>query len=425
MGTKWLPLFIAYYFAVALTYAGLVPEKMPSITTNQFTVRSMLVTSNWLFVAAAEPTADPSKPEAVIYARPRPGAGKPTQRILPRTATSAFGSSLAMADNTLLVKDAADTYFFRHDGASWVGDGLINGDPRFTEAIGPITVGRDYFVSGMELYSWPGRQLIQVLNPTGDTNHEFTVRASSADYILATSYAGYPGVFLWSREAGGSVWTNFVRLPVPPDAGDRFGETLFVSPLEVFAGAPSDAKNGPNAGAVYIYRSAPGWPVANTLRPTLNTVGDEFGSQIAPYFPFAGHLEKIYISAPHRAESRQQAGAFFAYGHPDIQGAYAWWEFDRIALPDTTDAARLGKVMVQYDNTVYATSGSDIYAFHQPVSLNPIPLNGKLYLNAPNLEATSDLNGPWTPYPEITNTSGYESITNAPARFFRTRATAF
>ncbi|HUS35033.1 MAG TPA: hypothetical protein VM680_06740, partial [Verrucomicrobiae bacterium] len=212
----------------------------------------------------------------------------------------------------------------------------------------------------------------------------------------------------------------------PPDAGDRFAETLFVSPVEVFVGAPSDAKNGPNAGAVYIYRSAPGWPVTTTLRPALNTAGDEFGSQIAPYFPYGiGQLEKIYISAPGRAESRQQAGAFFAYGHPDIHGGYAWWEFDRIALPNTTDGARLGKVMVQHNNTVFATSGTDIYAFHTPVYLSSTPLYQQLYLNVPNLEAASDVNGPWTPYPEIQQNNGYEKITNAPIRFFRTRTTAF
>jgi hypothetical protein len=438
MTVRWLAFLFACCIGARTEYLA---EPMPRIATNAVVGRSLFVTTNWLFAGGVVTNTDGSVAKAVVFARPRFGVTKPVQQIGSRVSSTNFGSSLAMAGETLVIKDQAITYFFREENGIWAGDGFIDGGARFTEANGPVAVTTNVLISGMEVYQWPSRKFVRSLNPTIEASHTFSTKAvAAAPRVFAAgiwiAIAFTEGRGVWKYELSGTNWTQ-AKVTMPSTASARFGEALALVYDDMLVGDPGASLNGVNSGAFYVCRRIGSDLEYSIQKGPAGRVGDDFGLQIVTEPSSFGIPSKAFVSAPMRNEDANRSGGFWMYHPPDDrQFAQAWWEYDHVTVAGLGNDARLGGRLALCNGVVFATAAGTVFAFHPAVRLSNGTIrpsvNGSVSKTPvlalpPNIEATGDLNARWTEYSGSTTNEGsiYEPITNAAARFFRAKVTAF
>jgi hypothetical protein len=397
---------------------------MEKIGTNTVVNRSFLVTSNWFFAGGYVASDNRGFPQAFVYARPRPGAGKAGQWIAPEGVSQEFGNSMAVSDGVLVVKDAGDTYFFRESNGEWKADGKIAAGELWGQRVGPVLIDHGFLISGSEVYRWPSREFVQTLNAPGVTGTPWSAVVVGSS--LAMSFAP-EGVWSFGYDFEAQRFSDGVRIRQPEDATNTaFGASLASwMGSDLFVGAPLDNTKGTAAGAVYVYRNMDpdGWRPVQKLTAALGMTGDQFGSTVR------ADEKRIYISAPLRNEAKQQAGAIFVYEMPGQRGVYSWLEKERITQHDGTDFGRLGFAMGVYQRMIYASSGGEALALHPPPMNIRFSRQGERALiflpvdwdRIGTLESTDDLNATWQNQTVTESGTTLEATSTSARRFFRMR----
>lgn len=416
-----LALFAFVWIPICCGADAFVAEALPTFTTNR--VFSATASSNWVVFTVLEPPITPySFQEPVLYARRVPSSGNHWQRIAISPSKAAFGTAATIINDTLIAKDYDDTYFFHDAGGTWIADGKIDGNYR-TGAAGIVVAGRDYLISGSEVYEWPSRKFVQTLTPP-------LANATFVGLKLAVSYSGdqRPGVWLYEKVDG--LWANPQRLAEP----DGTQDSLFVATLAqcfgfILVGAPGDDEGAPNSGAVHVYMADAGgvnWFYHQKLKPAISMAGDGFGSVIVT------EGSRVYVTAPYRNEERQHAGAIFVYELRAIRGSINFHEVAKITYKDTFDNATLGLSMAARNGIVYGMLGQNsretptgIVAFHPPVRLTPWKYGQSFGINLTEAgntatwETSTDLNGGWQPLTPVDPTVSFQRTADQAAVFFR------
>ena len=123
-----------------------------------------------------------------------------------------------------------------------------------------------------------------LISPNSSANDRFGESASvDADWIAlgAPDRAGHGAVDIFARN--GSSWAFHSTIEPPsPTAGMGFGTAISLRGSALCVGAPGDATNGAEAGAVLVFRlDQSAWTFSQTLRAPDGAAGDLFGTSVA------------------------------------------------------------------------------------------------------------------------------------------------
>jgi hypothetical protein len=383
---------------------------------------SILATTNMLIIGAPEEEINGVR-QGAVYIR----SGSPNNRISQRIARNdsgpggAFGVYLEFQDPILIIKDAGDTRFFRHEGQDWLDNGVIGSA---FGSYGPLRLNSKYLLSGKEVYSWPSRQHIQTLDQAeAQAVNASNSSAAMTSHWLAIGY-GFLGLGVWVYEDAGEAWTNAVRL-VPPGAVEDtgFGASLAFTENQLLVSAIFDDERGADSGAVHVFtlNAEREWIYSQKLTPIYALPYDHFGSQIVV------EKDRAYISAPYRNEEYQEAGAIFVF---ERQGG-VWKEKEKMVWRGSPQYFTLGSSLAVLNGVVYAKAGHEVrtpeavIAFHPSVLLRAQRAGESLRIAAsPSdpagmLESSPTLDN-WSPYSTVPS-STFDVPLGPGAQFFRVR----
>lgn len=179
-------------------------------------------------------------------------------------------------------------------------------------------------------------------------------------------------VLVFQRDAGGD-WLQLRELtPADGASGDRFG-TLAVTGDTLFVGAPWHAQVGTHSGAVYVYRRDDAgtadpldddWIETERLLGSDSGAWEEFGSALA----CDGDL--LVVGAPNDAQNGVDAGAVYVFerddgGTPADPGDDAWVERAKLVASDGAAHDAFGSsVGVSGDTIAVAAPSAGLLQFH-------------------------------------------------------------
>jgi hypothetical protein len=165
-------------------------------------------------------------------------------------------------------------------------------------------------------------------SPNSVANDRFGEAASvDADWIAvsAPDRAGHGAVDIFTRN--GSSWAFHSTIEPPsPSAGMGFGIAISLRGSVLCVGAPGDAANGAEAGAVLVYRlEQSGWTFSQALRAPDGAAGDLFGTSVA----FDGPT--MVVGAYRDDASTVDSGSAYVF-----RSTGGTWEYAQKLFPETT-----------------------------------------------------------------------------------------
>lgn len=170
-----------------------------------------------------------------------------------------------------------------------------------------------------------------LISPNSSANDRFGESASvDADWIAigAPDRAGHGAVDIFARN--GSSWAFHSTMEPPsPSAGMGFGTALSLRGSVLCVGAPGDATNGTEAGAVLVFRlDQSAWTFSQALRAPDGAAGDLFGMSVASDGP------TMVIGAYRDDASAVDSGSAYVFRSASGTWAYAQKLFPENAVQD-------------------------------------------------------------------------------------------
>ncbi len=148
----------------------------------------------------------------------------------------------------------------------------------------------------------------------------------------------------------------------PPTSGAAFGTTVAMTEDLLVIGAPTDSRDGIDAGAVFVYgRDNRTWVPLQRLETSLVSPNDRFGSAIA----IAG--DWIFVGAPGDDTVADEAGAVFAFSFDGTQFAYV----EQLTADDGAPGDSFGSTL--------AVRGRDLFAGAPRVADQGVADSGAVY----------------------------------------------
>ena len=268
-----------------------------------------------------------------------------------------FGRAVAISEDVIVVGAGGAAYVFRMDRASgeWREQAKLirpsGAGGRFGMAVavsgGRVLVGAPYASNNQGETTPKGFIYFFRENETGlwELEASFNSLSSSTGDHFGVSLdidgkravVGAPGwgqVFVYEHD--GTRWQVSAEVRDPQWGSNRaFGQTVVLQADLLAVGAPSDAEQGHNAGAAYVYRLKAGkWLEEAKLTPWQVATGERFGSSSA--------LDGDYlaIGAPYSkgvVDAEESGAVYLCY----FDGG-AWIEQAMLTASDATAYDHLG-----------------------------------------------------------------------------------
>lgn len=328
--------------------------------------------------AREDTPADNSRPDAgAVYLLRRRGNLWAQEAYVKHPAVgglTAFGASIALEGDTLVVGYANQVRVFRRDANGWafaqqvlsdgdeanecygaqvrlLGDVLVVAAPCEPSSSQGVTTVRDNVginFGALYVFRWNGAAWIQeaFLKPTGRLNPgepELGARglALAPDIVAATFFedAG-PRVQVYRRVGG--TWT-VDGLLMPADgyqAGDEFGAAVAASSDTIIVGAPAEDSaatgfggnrldnSAIDSGAVYVFRRrANGWMDEGYIKAPNTGAGDQFGASLT----YAGEI--LVVAAPAEDGGSPGVDGPMNDAVPDSGAVYAFRRVNDLWMP--------------------------------------------------------------------------------------------
>ena len=217
-----------------------------------------------------------------------------------RAAGAAFGSSVALEGDTVVIgaerdinngKETGAAYVFTRSGDSWVETAkLTASDAADKDMFGAsLALAADTMVVGTPFGTWdaPGSGSAYVFTRSRNSWSEAARLVPSADAADSESFGGavalmaadtvlvsrhrYGSVYVYARL--GDTWVEASQLTASDgDESSSFGTAVAVSGDTVVIGARGDDDAGSGSGAAYVFQLDPGDPLPCTI---MGTAGDD------------------------------------------------------------------------------------------------------------------------------------------------------
>jgi len=290
-----------------------------------------------------------------------------------------FAWSLAIGGNTLMSGsplsddnggNSGTAYVFNWDGAAWIeSTKLAADDGREGDWFGKsVAVSGDTAVVGANLDDGPLRDGFydddtgsayvfqreqgpdgEVWRQTAKLRADLQIEWSEfgfdveidGDTIVVSAWhdptAGFNtgAVYVFRRDGEG--WAQEAQLlPGDSDDADEFGIDIAIDGDTILVGTPRDDENGPDAGAVYVFRRVGGvWSQEAILRTPDSSEGDDFGWSVA----LDG--DRALIGAPFHDGDELDAGGAYIFE----RNGNTWSEAQRLLPRDPLNGAWFGRAV--------------------------------------------------------------------------------
>jgi len=243
------------------------------------------------------------------------------------------------------------------------GAGLaIFGDLALVGAPGEDAYGPNFGVA--HVYAFDGSEWIAqgVLPPPSTQDVELfggaiDMHGDRAIVGAAVSELDYPSHAAFIYKFDGESWQEEAYLP----ASDTIGHVYYVTPWVAIegdlacVGCHSDDQNGPDSGAVYVYRYDPGaeeWVEEQQLRPDDGGEDQQFGESVA----FAGDM--LLVGTYQDDEYGERAGAVYVFRFDPDDGQ--WHQEAKLIPADADEDDMFGiSIAVSGDRAVIGAWGDD------------------------------------------------------------------
>jgi len=341
---------------------------------------------------------------AYVFVKPAGGWANATEtaELTPSDGGYAFGSSVAIAGNTIFVASQISTQVNETQytrGAVYIYEAPTSGWVSSTETV-KLTVGPNYAVAitiaaagnslaatftsqnnpptagGIFVWNKPaagwGKQAAAATLITSDQNFIFDSLAFSTTGNTLVAGGNNGVVYLWSKPAAGWNEKNSIQtaelITSDGNTGDNLGSSVAATDTTVVSGAP-----GRNAGdgAAYVYvKPSGGWVNAEETAQLSAADGPDlgFGVAISGNSIFAG-------SAYANVGGTFQAGAVFLYNKPSAGWKTTSTFASELVATSPLEQAYMGTALAVGGGTIIAgapgaTLGSNIdqgtaYVFEQ------------------------------------------------------------
>jgi hypothetical protein len=327
--------------------------------------------------------------------------GAPT-KLVPADSTSAFGASLSVSGNTVVVGAPSDStlgasagaaYVYVLSGGVWAKQAkLFASDAAANTAFGnAVAIDGDTALVGSYAQSsngasagaayvfvrsgstWTQQQKILASDGAAGDDFGFSVALSGQTALIGAFGdsdlgAGSGSAYVFTRS--GAVWSLQRKLlAADGHAGDSFGVSVSVSSDTAVVGASNVSDNGAGSGAAYVFlRSGVSWSQQAKLKPSDGAAGDNFGAAVSI------SADTAAMGAPGRDDNGTDSGAAYVFQRT----AGVWSQqakllaFDGVASDNFGAAISLDSsgllVGSPFDDDLGTSSGA-VYAFIRSGSL--------------------------------------------------------
>jgi hypothetical protein len=222
--------------------------------------------------------------------------------------TRAFGSSVALSGNTLLVKDyeslpAGAAYVFVRNAGSWSQEARIAWDEKYMDH---IALSNDTAVITSSMYT-------RIFTRTGttwalqaDLDHDWPTQSMALDGDTL-AFAGIDGLRIFSRS--GTNWTKAADVwPGIQIGHSYFGSAMAINEQRIAVGSTAFNAPGPGPGFAYTFHSSAGlWTEEARIEGEKAPMGDSFSASLA----ISGTT--ILVGAPYDDKLASNGGAAYIY----------------------------------------------------------------------------------------------------------------
>ena len=315
----------------------------------------------------------------------------------------AFGSSVALAGDTVVIGAGADSpvdddvgsaYVFLRSGITWAMQARLTADDAATHAFGArVALSGDTaaIAAGPDGREGPGAGSVYVFARSGTAwtqqaklttddsvaGDRFGVSVALADDTVVIGSAansatgpgpGYAHVFV----RAGTAWAQQARLAAPElGPGSAFGDAVATTAETAVIGAPG-------AGSAVVYaRSGTTWTQQATLVSADATAGDAFGSAVA----LSG--ERALVGAPSGVGAAAAApGSAYAFA----RSGQAWSQATELVASDAAARDGFGSSVALSGTTALigargdagGTLAGSVYVFEPTAAPTPTPMSPPL-----------------------------------------------
>ncbi len=158
---------------------------------------------------------------------------------------------------------------------------------QFADPYGRSSAGAAYIFERTST-TWVQREILIASDATAGDSFGISVSISGDYAVIGASGADPNGsssgaTYIFKKAAGGTSWSQQTKLtPAGAVPGDKFGESVYISGLDVIIGASGADPNGSSSGAAYVFvRSGSDWSQQAKLTPTDGEFADSFGISVS------------------------------------------------------------------------------------------------------------------------------------------------
>lgn len=278
----------------------------------------------------------------------------------PEARMAGFGTSLAIADNEILVGEPNNSIT---PGAVWIFTRAADAWAQTGKIVAPNAENADGFgasisVDGNTMLVGSSQNAAHVYTRNGDTwTHVAELPSDSLGdrdafgamvklmgdwaFVAAPGQNNRRGA-VYAYERSGGAWTMAGKLEsADVRAGAQFGAAMSVMGDWLMVGAPMQEGG---TGAVFAFQNgANGWTAAGSVEADGGERNDRFGSAVSLYSE-----GRMLVGAPRAGGA---TGTVIAYGYDEDSGS--WGEIARLAAFDQVPQAAFGASIEVTENTIW------------------------------------------------------------------------
>lgn len=237
--------------------------------------RAVLHAGDSLFVAAPFENSD----DGVLYSFSAEAPWSQLDRQLEPNSGFYFGDyPVAISGDTAMVAGNG-VYVLKHDGERWIEQAVLD---RAIRRYRSVAISGDTAViggSGVEVYVRDGSRwsLQATLIPPGSTPSGVTLGVAEDTVFLSENHV--PGVRVFRRN--GTAWAAGEEL-LTSDGGTIDAHAIHAEGDTLVLGVPTDAEQGENTGAAYVFVQAGGvWTQQAKLLSSAPAINGRFGYSVS------------------------------------------------------------------------------------------------------------------------------------------------
>lgn len=234
-------------------------------------------------------------------------------------------------------------------------------------------------------YSLPHATWIEQAKLVADDAATFDVFGRSVSVSGDTVLVGATGdgsAYVFVRSSSG--WSQQAKLTAE-DAGaaSQFGNTVALDDHTAVIGAYSDATNGSESGAAYVFvRDGTSWSQQEKLTADDTTEGDRFG------FSVALDGDTLVVGAPRDDDSFSNSGAAYVF----VRNGGSWSQEAKLNANDAAEEDEFGNAVAVNNNSIVVGAFDDDAGFSNNGSAYVFVRNGNSWSQQDKLTAEDATN---------------------------------